>query len=165
VSNPKTAQDGLDVYRSGIQDLLRENMILLYDQADAIALQFKEKNLTFYRGYRKVRKIIPLVKHTKIHFDITDEEGAAISHVRVEQDNSTNYEITGLNGRADLYIQIPKTGAELKSVYTFTLLKDTIKMKTKDIVIKKGRSVTYKVVMKTNGYIVPELAEDNINVK
>lgn len=158
VSNPKVAHDGADALRNRVQDYLRENMILLYNQADTISLQFKkdDSTITYYRSYRKARKLIPLVKHTKLRVLVTTPMGVPVSHVRVEQDASTNYIITDVNGRADLYIQIPAGETELKNVYTFTLSKDTLSMKTPEIVIKKGQTVTRNFVMNVDGFVIPE---------
>lgn len=82
--------------------------------------------------------------------------GVPVSHVREEQDASTNYVITDVNGRADLYIQIPAEETELKNVYTFTLSKDTLSITTPQIVIKKGQTVTRNFVMNVDGFVVPE---------
>lgn len=164
VSNPKVAHDEVDALRNRIQDYLRANMILLYNQADTISLQYKKDNIDYYRGYKSVRKLIPLVKHTKLRVLVMTEQGTPVAHVRVEQDNSSNYVITDVNGRADLYIQIPKTGTELKSVYSFTLTHDTMTLKMTDVVIKRGQTVTKNVVMNVNGFIIPEPVEENENV-
>ena len=166
VSNPKVAHDGVDALRNRVQDYLRANMILLYNEADTVAVQFKKNNIDYYRSYRKARKIIPLVKHTKLRVLVTNEQGVPVTHVRVEQDGSTNYVITDLNGRADLYIQIP-TGSELPGVYSFTLTKDTLSIKTGDIAIKKGNTVTKNFVMNVTGFIIPEetVVEEKVVVK
>jgi hypothetical protein len=164
LSNPKVAHDGVDVLLNQVQDYLRENMILLYNQADTIALQYKKDNLNYYRNYKKARKLIPLVKHTKLRILVTTPLGAAVPLVKVQQDDSTNYMVTDVNGRGDLYIQIPKTGTPLKSVYSFTLSKDTLELQLKNIVIKKGRTVTQNVVMNADGFIIPEVVEENEQV-
>lgn len=157
VSNPKVAHDEVDVNRNKVQDFLRENMILLYNQADTISLQFKKDNLSYYRGYRKARKIIPLVKHTKMRVLATTEVGQPVSGVMVRQNDSTNYVVTDVNGRADLYIEIPKEAAPgMNGVYNFTLTKDTLSMQTGEIVIKKGNTVTKNFVMKVDGFVLPE---------
>ncbi|MEP7169749.1 MAG: hypothetical protein ABI855_10310 [Bacteroidota bacterium] len=156
VSNPKVAHDGIDVLKNRTQDYLRENMDLLYNQADTIALQYKQNNLSYYRGFKKARKLIPLVKHTKLRVLVTTPLGVPVSHVRCQQDHSTNYVITDINGRADLYIQIQTGATELKSVYTFTLSKDTLRMTTPEFVIKKGRTRTENFVMNVDGFIIPE---------
>ncbi len=164
VSNPKVAQDGLDVLRNQIQDYLRDNVNLLYNQADTIALQFKSNNLNYYRGYKKARKLIPLVKHTKLRVLVTTELGTPVSHVKVEQDKSTNYVITDINGRADLYIQIQEDN-DLKDIYTFTLSKDTLSIKTGEIEIKRGKTVTKNVVMNVDGFILPAPVEETEDEK
>jgi hypothetical protein len=82
--------------------------------------------------------------------------GVPLSHVRAEQNDSTNYVITDVNGRADLYIQIPTKEAALKSVYTFKLSKDTLSKDTPEIVIKRGQTVTRNFVMNTDAFVIPE---------
>ena len=86
-----------------------------------------------------------------------------------EQDNSSNYVITDVNGRNDLYIQIP-TGQsqDLQGVYTFTLSKDTLSIKTGNITIKKGQTVTQNFVMNVDGFVVPEetvAAKEKVSVE
>jgi hypothetical protein len=158
VSNPKVAHDGVDALRNRVQDYLRANMILLYNEADTIAVQFKNNPATinYFRSYRKARKLIPLVKHTKLRVLVTTPMGTPVSHVRVDQVKSTNYVITDIHGRADMYIQIPKDATELKNIYSFTLSKDTLKMTTPDFVIKRGQTKTGNFVMNVDGFIIPE---------
>lgn len=157
VSNPKVAHDGVDVQRNKVQDYLRTNMVLLYNQADTIALQFKKNDIDYYRHYRKERKVKPLVKHTKLRVLVTTELGKPVSHVIVKQNDSTNYVVTDVNGRADLYIDIPKDEApELSGVYSFTLSKDTLSIESGNITIKKGHTVTKNFVMNVDGFILPE---------
>jgi hypothetical protein len=161
VSQPKVVQDGLDVLRNKIQDLLRASIILLYNQADTIALQFKKENIDYYRGYRKARKLQPLVKHTKLRVLVTTELGVAVPHVKVQQDNSSNYIITDLNGQADLYIQVQQgQTVELNGVYSFTLTLDTMSLNTGDIQIKKGHTVTKNVVMNATNFVIPDVVEE-----
>ena len=79
VSDPKVAHDSIDVFKNKVQDLLRACIILLYNQADTIAVQFKAEKIDYYRGYRKARKLQPLVKHTKLRVLVTTELGVPVS--------------------------------------------------------------------------------------
>jgi len=157
VSDPKIAHDGIDVFRNKLQDLLRASVILMYNEADTVAMQYKLNNIDYYRGYRKARKLQPLVKHTKLRILVTTEQGMPVNGIIVTQDKSSNYIVTDINGRADLYIQIPK-GTEIATngIYSFTLSKDTMNIKTGDIEIKKGSTVTKNFVWNENNFEIPD---------
>jgi hypothetical protein len=158
MSDPKVAHSNTDAIRNSIQDYLRACMNMLYSQADTISSQFKETNITYYRNYRKNRKLQPLTIHTKLHATVLNDSGNPLAGVRIQQDNTSNYVITDALGQADLYIQIPKAKASqtIKPVYTFTLTNDTITTKSGDITIRKGNSVSVKFTMAQTGFVIPE---------
>ncbi len=166
ISNPKVAHDSIDVFRNKLQDLLRASVVLMYNEADTVAVHYKQNNIDYYRGYRKARKLQPLVKHTKLRVLVTTEQGAPVNGIILKQDNSTNYIVTDINGRADLYIQIEKgTEIEQDAIYSFTLTKDTMSIKTGDIEIKKGSTVTKNIIWNENNFVIPEeVAEEKVMV-
>ncbi|HNR19895.1 MAG TPA: hypothetical protein PKN75_10855 [Bacteroidia bacterium] len=155
VSSPKVSHDEVDVNRNAVQDLLRANMMLLYNEGDTTGMQFKEKNIDYYRGYKKARKLQPLTRHTKLRILTTTEQGMPVSHVRVMQDETSNFVITDINGRKDLYIQIPKESS-MPGVYSFTVTHDTMSFNTGNITIKKGQTVTRNLVVGDKGFVLPE---------
>jgi hypothetical protein len=154
LADPKTAHDNIDAIKNDIQDLLRASMILLYNQCDTVALQFKKDNINYYRQYRSARKLQPLSKHTKFRVHITDEDGNPQYNVPVSQNNTANSTSTDINGDATLYIITHKTkGAQ--PVYEFTLGNPPQSIHTDPLEIKKGHTLTMNFIMQPSGFIIP----------
>ena len=162
LSDPKNEHSGIDAALNDLQDLLRASIIMLYNQCDTIAVQFKENEMNYYHQYRSARKLIPLTKHTKLRVTITNEIGEPQYNIPVAQNNSSNSSSTGINGEATLYIEVKDFGGKTP-VYEFTIGKDKSQIQTGPIEIRKGETVSRTYIMQETGFIIPAPQEENIN--
>ena len=162
LADPKVAHDNIDSIKNDIQDLLRASIILLYNQCDTLALQFKEENINYYRNFRKARKLLPLSRHTKFRVHITDEDGNPQYNIPVSQNNTTNQEFTNVKGEATVYIIINK-GADAQPVYEFTLGTAPHAVHTVPLEIKRGETLTMNFILQPSGFIIPAPVNENVN--
>jgi hypothetical protein len=162
LADPKTAHDNIDAIKNNIQDLLRASIIMLYNQCDTIAIQFKKGNINYYRQYRSARKLQPLSKHTKFRVNITDEDGNPQYNIPLLQNNTANSTVTNIKGDATLYIVISKS-KDAQPVYEFTLGNAPTQIHTGPLEIKRGSTLTMKFIMQPSGFIIPAPVNENVN--
>jgi hypothetical protein len=73
ISNPKNAIANHEAVNKSIQEVLRQCLQLLTDQADAVAFQFIENNVQYYNNYRANRKLNPHYLSTQLRAHVQDE--------------------------------------------------------------------------------------------
>lgn len=163
LADPKNAHGNIDAVKKDIQNLLRASMIMLYNQCDTIAPQFKESNTNYYNQYRSNRKLQPLTKHTKFRVTVTDELNQPVYNVKVQQDGTPVIEFTNMDGQATMYVKVNE-GTDAQPVYSFTLTSGTNTHSSGNIEIKKGHTVSRSYIMQPSGFIIPAPVDENTNV-
>ena len=147
-----------------IQQKLRECMILLYQQGDTFITKFEKDNVAYFNSYWANRKLQPLSMHTKFKVKITSDMDAPIFNAKIQQDGTDNFTATDINGDATLRIKVKK-GKDVQPVYSFTISSDKHSIKTGNIEIKLGESVTRSYTIAESGFIIPAPEEipENMN--
>jgi hypothetical protein len=101
LANPKNAIANREAVNKSIQNVLRQSMQLITEQADAVAWQFIENDLQYYNDYRANRKLNPNHLSTQLRAHVENELGQPIpgAIVRVDdQEGKKLVGITDLNG-------------------------------------------------------------------
>lgn len=152
-SNPKNQHKNQNQAKKDIAELIRTCMELLYNQADQIAIAFKENNLSYYQQYTANRKLIPLTRHTKFRVTVTNDTNQPIPNVTITQDDTGNFTKTDINGNASLRIKVEEGKDPL---YNFTLTSGTKNTQTGLIEIKRGQTISRSYQIAQDGFIIPE---------
>jgi len=92
LSDPRNAKANRVAVNKEIQNTLRDCMLLLVDQADQLALMFKNINENYYNQYLANRKLIPHTLHTQARIHIMDELNQPIWGAQITIDGT---ELTG----------------------------------------------------------------------
>jgi hypothetical protein len=106
ISNPRNAIANKKATNEAIQTLLRDCMLLLTEQADQLAEQFKENNLNYYNEYHANRKLVPHHLSTQLRAHVLDELNQPIVGATVSIDGTDLTSTTNEEGYA-LVTKIP----------------------------------------------------------
>jgi hypothetical protein len=153
MSNPKNEHVYQNNGKEDIKKLLQQSMEMMYNQCDQLALTFKTTHPGYYVQYKHNRKLIPLTRHTKLRVTVTNEINEPIAEVKVQQDGTDNFVMTGIDGHANLRINV-EPGVD--PMYSFTVSKGEISTNTGLLLINKGETVSRQIVMGNAGFVIPE---------
>jgi hypothetical protein len=88
VSTPKNAIANREAVNKDIQSILQQCMLLLTEQADQLALMFKDINVNYYNQYFANRKLNPHTLHTQLRATVNDELNQPIQFATVTIDDT-----------------------------------------------------------------------------
>ncbi len=136
-----------------IQELLRECMAIIYNEADRQAQSFQKNNFQYFQQYLLNRKLYPNSRHTKFRVHVTDELHQPVSGVNLTQNETANSISTDINGDATLYIKIEEGK---KPLYNFTISQASQTKSIGPVQIKKGQTISQTIIIQPSGFILPQ---------